>query len=96
MGVATYNRGSRSISREADEQMPVANLRADTQAYKDLIARKNSEIEQLKRDLARARRCLAATRLAHDERMSEYRSHVSDSEFAIRTLCRIAFPKDTP
>jgi len=60
MGAAAYNRGSRLVSREADERMPVATSRADAQAHKDEIVRLRDQVTTLERDLRRARRCLAS------------------------------------
>lgn len=59
MGSAAYNRGSRLVSKEADERMPLATARADRQAHKDEVARLREQIATLERDLRRARRCLA-------------------------------------
>jgi hypothetical protein len=55
MGSAAYNRGSRLVSKEADERMPLATARADRQAHKDEVARLRKQIATLERDLRRAR-----------------------------------------
>jgi hypothetical protein len=94
MSAGAYNRGSRIVSRCADERMPVALFRADRQAHKDEITRLREQVAGLERELRRARRCLAAeragrealrVRLAHEERASA---------FGIGVLCRLAFPGD--
>jgi len=66
MGSAAYNRGSRLVSKEADERMPLATARADRQAHKDEVARLREQIATLERDLRRARRCLASERAGRE------------------------------
>ena len=94
MSVAAYNRGSRLMTREADERMPGASSRAERQGHKDEAARLREQIATLERDLHRARRCLASERagrealrmrLAHEERANA---------FGVGVLCRLAFPGD--
>jgi hypothetical protein len=94
MGAAAYNRGSRRVSMEADERMPVALSRAAQQAHKDEVALLREQIATLNRDLRRARRCLNSeragrealrVRLAHEERANA---------FSVGILCRLAFPGD--
>ena len=43
MSAAAYNRGSRIVSRGADERMPVALSRADQQGVEDAAASENVE-----------------------------------------------------
>ena len=95
MGAAAYNRGSRRVSMEADERMPVALSRAAQQAHKDEVALLREQIATLNRDLRRARRCLNSeragrealrVRLAHEERANA---------FSVGILCRLAFPGAT-
>lgn len=66
MSAAAYNRGSRIVSRGADERMPVALDRADKQATKDEIARLRGQVAELELELRRARRCLAAERAGRE------------------------------
>lgn len=47
MGAAAYNRGSRLVSKEADERMSAVTLRVDRQAYKDEAARLREQIAAL-------------------------------------------------
>lgn len=94
MGAAAYNRGSRVISREANERMPTALARADRDARKEEAARLRAQVERLERDLARARRCIAELRRSKAERLSEVRAELSRSERATSILCHIAFPGD--
>ena len=94
MGAASYNRGSRRVSEYAEQDMQAASQRADRQAYKDEIQRLRLQVAWLERDLARARRCLAATRLSHDQRMAESRAALRDADSSISILCRLAFPED--
>lgn len=94
MGAAAYNRGSRAISREADERMPAALARSERMALKDEIARLRAQLSTSQRDLARARRCLASERRGRDSLAARLREANSNYEFAVGTLCRIAFPGD--
>ena len=94
MGSAAYNRGSRLVSKEADERMPLATARADRQAHKDEVARLREQIATLERDLRRARRCLASERAGRES----LRVRLADEEraraFGVGVLCRLAFPGD--
>lgn len=94
MGAAAYNRGSRLVSREADERMPAATSRADAQAHKDEVTRLREQVTTLKRDLRRARRCLAAERAGREA----LRARLIDAEranaFGVGVLCGLAFPGD--
>ena len=94
MGAAAYNRGSRLVSREADERMPGALSRADRQAHKDEVVRLRERVASLERDLARARRCLASERAGREalrvRLADEERSHA----LSVKWLCRLAFPGD--
>lgn len=94
MTAAAYKRGSRIVSREADDRMPEAMRRADRQSHKDEIARLREQVAALESQLRRARRCIAAeracrealrVRLAHEERANG---------FGVGVLCRLAFPGD--
>lgn len=96
MGAASYNRGSRLISMEADEAMPVAAARAERHAAKDDAARLRAQVAELERQLARARRCIAELRRSKDTRMTEAQADRSSSQAAIKILTRIAFPKEVP
>ena len=93
MGAAAYNRGSRLVSREADERMPLASSRADRQAHKDEVARLREQVAALERDLARARRCIASERAGREA----LRVRLSDEEranaYGVGVLCRLAFPE---
>ena len=91
MGAAAYNRGSRVVSREADERMPSAMMRADVQAYKDEIGRLLTQVATLERELARARRCLAAERAGREALRVRLADEVSSNRFAVGVLCRLAF-----
>ena len=94
MSAAAYNRGSRLVSREADERMPGLLSRAERQAYKDEITRLREQVTTLERDLRRARRCLAAERAGREalrvRLAAEERSHALSVEW----LCKRAFPGD--
>lgn len=94
MGAAAYNRGSRLVSREADERMPGALSRADRQAHKDEVTRLREQVATLERALARARRCLASERAGREA----LRERLADEEraraFSVGVLCRLAFPGD--
>lgn len=94
MSIAASNRGSRLVAREADERMPVATSRADAQAHKDEVTRLREQVTTLKRDLRRARRCLAAERAGREA----LRARLIDAEranaFGVGVLCGLAFPGD--
>lgn len=94
MGAAAYRRGSRHISREADDRMPEAIARSERQAQKDEVARLREQIAGLERDLARARRCIAELRGSKEERVRELRAELSAAAFGTSILCRLAFPGD--
>jgi hypothetical protein len=94
MGIAAYNRGSRSIARDADALMPLAINRADRQAHKDEIERLQAQVADLTRDLARARRCLAAERLGRESLRLRLATAERIYAFAVGTLCRCAWPLD--
>lgn len=94
MGIATYNRGSRGIARDADALMPLAIRRAARRAHGDEVERLRAQVADLTRDLTRARRCLAAERQGRES----LRLRLMDAErvhaFVIGILCRLAWPKD--
>jgi predicted nucleic acid-binding Zn-ribbon protein len=94
MGAAAYNRGSRLVSKEADERMSAVTLRVGRQAYKDEASRLREQIAALEHELRRARRCLAAERAGREalrvHLANEERSHA----FGVDILCRLAFPGD--
>jgi len=96
MGAAAYNRGSRLLAREADERMSMSGAisRADAQAHKDEVTRLREQVTTLKRDLRRARRCLAAERAGREA----LRARLIDAEranaFGVGVLCGLAFPGD--
>jgi len=92
MGAAAYNRGSRLVSREADERMPVATSRADAQAHKDEIVRLREQVTTLERDLRRARRCLAAERAGRGALRARLADGESAYAFGVGVLCALAFP----
>ncbi len=94
MSAAAYNRGSRLVSREADERMPVATFRADVQAYKDEIARLREQVVTLERDLRRARRCLASERAGREALRVRLASEENSHALSVQWLCRRAFPGD--
>lgn len=94
MGAAAYNRGSRLVSKEADERMPLATARADRQAHKDEVARLREQIATLERDLRRARRCLAAERAARESLRVRLADEERANAFSVGILCRLAFPGD--
>lgn len=91
MGAAQYNRGSRVISREADDRMPGLTARADRQAFKDEIDRLRERCSILERDLSRARRCLAAERNGRESLRQRLAAEQRSHEFSVEILCRIAF-----
>lgn len=92
MGAAAYNRGSRVISREADENMSSVIARANGQAHRDEAARLRVEVARLERDLARVRRCLAAERNGREQLRLRLARSERDYEFSVSILCRRAFP----
>jgi molecular chaperone GrpE (heat shock protein) len=96
MGAAAYNRGSRIVSREADEAMPAASARADRDATKAERARLLAQVASLEDQLARARRCIAELRRSKDARMAEAAADRSSGRAAIKILTRLAFPAPAP
>lgn len=94
MGAAAYNRGSRLVSREADECMPEAARRADRQAHKDEADRLRAQIATLERELRRARRCLAAERAGRESLRVRLANEERSRAFSVGILCRLAFPGD--
>jgi hypothetical protein len=94
MGAAAYNRGSRKLAIEADRLMPTAVARSDRQALSDENARLREQVANLTRDLARARRCLAAERYGREQLRLRAAEGERSSAFAVSTLCRLAFPGD--
>jgi type II secretory pathway component PulJ len=94
MGSAAYNRGSRLVSKEADERMPLATARADRQAHKDEVARLREQIATLERDLRRARRCLASERAGRESLRVRLADEERANAFGVGVLCRLAFPGD--
>lgn len=94
MGIAAYNRGSRSISREAAEGAAVANARAEYRALAEENEQLRARVAQLDADLGRARRCLAAERMGRVALRQRLAAKESAYAFAVSTLCRRAFPDD--
>lgn len=94
MGIAVYNRGSRLVSRAANERMPVASSYADRQALADSVARLCDQVASLERELARARRCLALERAGRDALRARLAQEETANAFGVRVLCRLAFPRD--
>ena len=94
MGSAAYNRGSRLVSKEADERMPLATARADRQAHKDEVARLREQIATLERDLRRARRCLASERAGRESLRVRLADEERANAFGVGVLCGLAFPGD--
>ena len=94
MSTAAYNRGSRIVSRGADERMPLATARADRQAHKDEVARLREQIATLERDLRRARRCLASERAGRESLRVRLADEERANAFGVGVLCRLAFPGD--
>lgn len=94
MGAAAYNRGSRLVSREADERMPGALSRADHQAHKDEVARLRKQVATLERDLTRARRCLASERAGREALRVRLANEERANAFSVGVLCGLAFPGD--
>ncbi len=94
MGAAAHNRGSRLVSRDADERMPRALSRADRQAHKDEIVRLRERVASLERDLARARRCLASERAGREALRVRLADEERANAFGVGVLCGLAFPGD--
>ena len=94
MGAAAYNRGSRLVSREADERMPGALSRADHQAHKDEVTRLREQVATLERDLGRARRCLASERAGREALRVRLADEERANAFGVGVLCKLAFPGD--
>lgn len=91
MGAAAYNRGSRAISRALSADHDAA---AKLGSYRSRLEDENTALRErvaaLESDLARARRCIALGRYAHEARMREANAAESASSFAIGTLCKLA------
>lgn len=68
MGAAAYNRGNQVLARDATERASsvVTRMRIDRQAHADATERLRARVADLERDLARARRCLAAERIGRE------------------------------
>lgn len=94
MSAAAYNRGSRIVSRGADERMPEALCRADRLAHKDEISRLHERVAELERELRRARRCLASERAARESLRVRLANEERANAFGVGVLCRLAFPGD--
>jgi len=94
MGAAAYSRGSRLVSREADDRMPDAARRADRQAYMDEAARLRERVATLERDLRRARRCLASERAGREALRVRLADEERANAFGVGVLCGLAFPGD--
>ena len=94
MGAAAYNRSSRYLAADLDRLTPAANARADRQALSDENERLREQVANLTRDLARARRCLAAERYGREQLRLRAAAEERSSAFAVSTLCRLAFPGD--
>ena len=94
MGVAGHNRGSRVLSRDADERMPPAAARADRQASADESDKLRKRVAILERELRRARRCLAVERLGRERLRVRLSVAQGDYAFGVGVLCRRAFPAD--
>lgn len=88
MGAAAYNRGSRLVSREADERVPGGLARADHQA------RLREQVTTLERDLGRARRCLASERAGREALRVRLADEERANALGVGVLCRLAFPGD--
>jgi phage shock protein A len=94
MGAAAYSRGSRLVSKEADERMPDAMRRADRDAHTDEVARLREQVAKLERELHRARRCIAAERSGRESLRVRLASEERANAFGVGVLCRLAFPGD--
>lgn len=94
MGIAAYNRGSRSISRETREGAAGVDARAEYLALADENARLRARVAQLDADIGRARRCLAAERAGREALRQQAIECRDRSAAVVRNLCRIAFPGD--
>ena len=94
MTAAAYKRGSRIVSRGADERMPMARFRADQQAHKDEIVRLREQVAALDHELRRARRCLAAERAGREALRVRLADEERANAFGVGVLCRLAFPGD--
>ena len=92
MSAAAHNRGSRLLSREADERMPTTLSRADRQAHNDEVSRLREQVAALGRDLRRARRCLASERAGREALRVRLANEERANAFGVGVLCRLAFP----
>lgn len=92
MTAAAYKRGSRIVSREADDRMPEAMRRADRHAHTDEVARLREQVAALERELRRARRCIAAERAGRESLRVRLASEERANAFGVGVLCRVAFP----
>lgn len=95
MSAASYNRGSRLVSKVADMHMKQAHAQADRAAEREELERLRGALARAERELARARRCLTSARVAHDMRIADLQAEMRTSKLAVSILCRIAFPADT-
>ena len=94
MGIAAYNRGSRSVSRETREGAAVVDAREEFLALADENARLRARVAQLDADLARARRCLASERAGREGLRQRLAAKEASYTFAVSTLCKRVFPGD--
>jgi hypothetical protein len=94
MTAAAYNRGSRIVSREADERMADAMRRADRHAHTDEVARLREQVASLERELHRARLCIAAERAGREALRVRLANEERANAFGVGILCRLAFPGD--
>lgn len=92
MSAASYNRGSRIISRETDERMPNAALRADRQSHNDENKKLREQLAAMERELNRARRCLSAERAGRERLRVRLAEQERLNAFRVGILCRLAFP----
>lgn len=94
MSASSYNRGSKLVSKYADEQMPRALRSADRQARNEEVAALRKRVSELEKTLDRARRCLAAERAGREALRARLSVEARENAFGVAVLCRLAFPND--
>lgn len=94
MSRAAYRRGSRLVAQAADARMPAAHARADRHAYQAAVDALHTRLARAEHDLRRARRCLAAERLARDQLRARLDAEQRAYAIAVAYLRRLAPPHD--
>jgi hypothetical protein len=72
--------------------MQGALSRADRLTHKDEVVRLREQVAALKRELRRARRCLASERAGREALRVRLADEERANAFGVGVLCRLAFP----